>query len=575
MTERTQRFLLLLSVSAVLFVRPPTTGFVFDEQEALLASPVLRTSAPITDVFTHDFWGLPSDRSIGSYRPLVVLVWKLLSPTLALGTPFVFQLVNVVAHAANAFLLLLLAERLGASSKAAFGAALGFACLAISSETVCSVVCLADLLAASAILGASLLALVLPLVALLPVTLLLLLAALLCKETAMAGLVLLPLAALIGRRSVLAALAVGLGSAGALVLSVCARSELFLRGRAPAPPPALDLPGLGPLLTWLRPPRMPLAPLENPLVSAEPLERVATGLAVFAKQCLLTVFPVLPSGDYSAPRQPAEGFGPFALLGALLVLAFMGVSIWGARRRSAPLALGGPWVVLATLPIANVFVLLPTVRADRLAYLPAVGLLLLVSVLLTHLETARRGRIAVALSLGLVFLLAFQASQARAASMRYVTDLAFWEATAIGPRPNAKAELNLGIMLGARGDLPSRIAHTRRAAELAPTWATAHVYLGDALCRSGQVHEASEPYVTGIALSPNSQSNVALALQCLWDRGGLGAVRSRLDEIAARSPGSWLDYLLGRLDRDGVEQGGVPREYRPRGYNESGDKEGS
>ncbi len=572
MTERSQRFLLLLSVSAVLFVRPPTTGFVFDEQEALLASPVLRSSAPIGDVFSHDFWGLPSDRSIGSYRPLVVLVWKLLSPTLALGTPFVFQLVNVLAHALAALSFSLLAERLGASSKAAFGAALGFVSLAISSETVCSVVCLADLLAALAILGAALAVLAVPLVAILPATLVVLLAALLCKETAMAGLVLLPLVVLVGRRSPLGALAAALGGAGALVLSVLARSELFLRGRAPAPPPALDLPGLGPFLTWLRPPRMPLAPLENPLVSAEPLQRVTTGLAVFAKQCLLTVVPVLPSGDYSAPRQPVEGFGPYALLGAVLVFGLLSVSVWGARKRSAPLALGGAWVVLAALPIANVLVLLPTVRADRLAYLPAVGLLLLVAALLTHLETAPRTRLASFVSAALVFLLALEASQARASSMRYVTDLAFWEATAVGPRPNAKAELNLGIMLGARGDLPARIAHTRRAAELAPTWATAHVYLGDALCRSGRVAEASEPYVTGIALSPNSQSNVALALQCLWDRGGLGPVRARLDAIAARSPGSWLGYLLGRLDRDGATQGGVPREYRPRGYNESGEK---
>ena len=62
-------------LSMVLYTRHPATNFIFDEQEALLANPYVRAVAdPATkirwlDAFTRDFWGLPPDRTIGSYRP--------------------------------------------------------------------------------------------------------------------------------------------------------------------------------------------------------------------------------------------------------------------------------------------------------------------------------------------------------------------------------------------------------------------------------------------------------------------------------------------------------------------------
>src|SRR6185436_11390861 len=63
-------------LSMLLFTRHPTrTNFIFDEQEALLANPYVRSIADAkpkfrwVDAFYRDFWGLGPDRSIGSYRP--------------------------------------------------------------------------------------------------------------------------------------------------------------------------------------------------------------------------------------------------------------------------------------------------------------------------------------------------------------------------------------------------------------------------------------------------------------------------------------------------------------------------
>src|SRR5690349_17581873 len=65
-------------LTAILFSRWPATNFIFDEQEALLANPYVNATGGLRyrDAIIRDFWGLPPDRSIGSYRPIPNLLWR-------------------------------------------------------------------------------------------------------------------------------------------------------------------------------------------------------------------------------------------------------------------------------------------------------------------------------------------------------------------------------------------------------------------------------------------------------------------------------------------------------------------
>src|SRR5580700_11088096 len=60
------------ALALVLFSRWPGTNYIFDEQEALLANPYVNAVGGLRfrDAIKRDFWGLPPDRSIGSYRPI-------------------------------------------------------------------------------------------------------------------------------------------------------------------------------------------------------------------------------------------------------------------------------------------------------------------------------------------------------------------------------------------------------------------------------------------------------------------------------------------------------------------------
>src|SRR5690606_16008820 len=154
---------------------------------------------------------------------------------------------------------------------------------------------------------------------------------------------------------------------------------------------------------------------------------------------------------------------------------------------------------------------------------------------------------------------------ARAHALHYTDDLAFWRATVVASPKSAKARLNYAVMVGARGDLEERLAHGRRAIALAPRWPMGHVYQGDTLCRLNRADEAWSYYARGFELDPNSQSLVALALQCLWDKKALEPHRDRLFELADAHPGSWLAFLATDTLQRGAEHNGVDPKYRPRG----------
>jgi hypothetical protein len=123
-------------------------------------------------------------------------------------------------------------------------------------------------------------------------------------------------------------------------------------------------------------------------------------------------------------------------------------------------------------------------------------------------------------------------------------------------------------MLGARGKLDERLVENKLAMELAPTWPMAHIYYADTLCRLGRAEEAWPYYRTGMTLGPNDRNLVALALQCLWDRGAVKSRERDLMAMADEKPGSWLAFLNRDIVWNGTKNGGVDRKYRPRGYDE-------
>jgi hypothetical protein len=585
-------FFTFLVVSLVVFLRPPTTNFVFDEQEALLANPYLLGDVPV-----HR---LPRAQSIGSYRPLPNLLWRPLAFTLGFHSPWLFGMVNILVHALTSTLLALSILHFCAQLPAREGwisawlGGLFFCVCALSTEAVSSVVGLSDVLVGCA--TATILLLVVRLPALTSVRELrkgrLLLTALgvlvasflglLGKESMMASLALLPMMVWfrpfvepLVAKVVAATVTLSLGFF-ALVLYVFLRNQTFGADDFEFSPlvtsgPSAD--AVNAFLRWLSPPALPSDPMNNPLIVASPADRILTAGSIFLSQVGLLLFPLHLTADFSFPRQEVTSHATVSSL--VGVAAFLGLCVWlaleslrSSRRFVGPtralFALGGGWLSCSFLPVSNALVALPTVRAERLFYTPTLGgslCLVACFIALKHVPIVRRAQ-------GAVFLVVLSVVQARAHALHYASDVVFWRATSSGAPASAKSYLNYGVMVGARGDLDERLKYTKASVQAAPDWAMGQIYLGDVYCRRREPERAFPHYFRGLALVARKKDLTALALQCMWERGIFDAHRQEIQDLAAAHPKSWLDYFVRELSQQRKGAEGIPRKYRPRRYNE-------
>ena len=598
-----------IALSMLLYTRSVTTNFIFDEQEALLANPYVRAAGdPKSGIgwmqaFRRDFWGLLPSRTIGSYRPLPDLIWRAMWRVgMRDQSAFPHAYLNVLVHGLNGALLVLLVFRWTRDRATAWLAGLFFIAAAVLTEAVTGVVGLADVLGGTAAVLA-LLALHLPMtlmpLALCAATLL----GLYSKESALCIVPLVPLGALMTShlshprhprriaRTAVATLAVAV----AFVSYVEMRRRCFpyapaaeISREAMAHKPWLAR-AFAAALRWYAQPMLPHDPLNNPLIEAPWPLRVAGALRVFFRGLCQVFLPLALSGDYSAPQEPipARMIFPESVLGAaamglpLLVAPAVGVASWirGKRARDLTLlaAFAAVWVVCAYFPVSNIPILLPTVRAERFWYFPAIGTSILLALAFSHFLSQSESPWKHSSALGLLIaFVGFQGVSAFRHARDYANDLAFWDATRKAVPKSAKAHLNYSVMLGARGDLVGRLAANEVALGLAPEWPMANVYVGDTLCRLHRAPDALRYYIRGFDLAPNEVNLVALGIQCLWDEHQFdepSAAREELEELADKKPGSWVKYLVDDVIANGDENKGVDPKYRPRGYNEGPKKD--
>jgi hypothetical protein len=606
-----------LLVSILLYVRSPLSNYIFDEQEALLANPYVNgEDVPLLSAFKRDFWGLPPERSIGSYRPIPNLVWRLLWHVS--HQPFIHHWVNVIGHAVNGALLAAFVFAASGRRRLAWLTGAVFLSAAVLTEAVSGVVGIADVFGGLGVVVA-LHALRLPLYAMPLGVLFATSFGLFSKESVIVGVPLVALTAfttaplLHPTRSwrVLRCLLALLALVAALVLYTEARKRLYpvALPEALATPLPVGTPRpqqlLHKFLVWFHQPSLPRDPINNPLVEAPFHLRVAAALRVYASGIGQVLFPWTLSGDYSFRAEPVPTRPVFfgSVMGAVLSLGplLVGLGVLLAnmiksfrlrrakaavRRRvlcaGALLATGLLWFPIAYFPHSNIAVLLPTVRAERFWYLPVVGTSLVLGLLARRLVGSRSG------ALGATLVGAFfgvQAFQARSHALDYMDDLSFWDATRKAVPLSAKAQLNYSVMLGARGELKERLHYNKIARELAPNWAMAHVYYGDTLCRLAGAADPPGPkpdaaqrlaraeramphYLKGFGLAPNDPNLIALALQCMWEEKIAMPHRQELSDLADQHPGSWLAFLVSDVLENGAKNGGVSKKYRPRSYDE-------
>lgn len=442
-------------------------GFTYDDTGIVLENPALSAAAPWWAPLTRPYW--PEPHQAGLYRPLTLASYRL-QHVLTGPDATAFHLVNLLLHAAVTLLAFATARRLLGRERLAFSIALLYAVHPLHTEAVTGIVGRAELLAALCGLGGYLAwirgnrreSFGTPFLAGLGFAL-----AAASKESAVGWLLLLaahragllPGAAGYGALRRGQRLRVGLK----LDLAVLAGIAAYLAAR---------LAVLG-TLVGLR----DVTAIENPLVTAPAAQRILTACKILGESVWLHLWPSRLCADYSFDSIRLES-SPIGAGGLIVLLAFALLGAAVKLRRRAPVLIWCLALAVALyLPVSNLVFPIGTIMAERLWYLPSLGVL--GALTWAAVALARRLRLARALPWILAFLLLLLAGRTWQRNRDWRDDRALFAAALEIVPDNVKARVNLA----------SSLVRAERADEAEPHYAHALVILPDYLpALTGQGH---------------------------------------------------------------------------------------
>lgn len=507
----------LAAVAPYLLLAPHP--FVFDAPWAIVENRAVQ-SGSLRGILTSDFFGSPADAPYSnlSYRPLVSLTYAL-EVRLFGNAPWAFHAVDVLLHAAASIAVLALLEALGLGSGLGIAAAVLFAVHPVATETVCSVVGRADLMAGLALLVALLCRLAARerrrrrlfdagALAALAV-------ALLSKEYAVSfpfALVafdlLIPPGGEEGKRAAWRASGrFWVASAGLLAAYVALRWAVL---RSVAQSPAFT-------------------PTDNPLQGTSLAIRWSTAVWILAHAARLLVLPFGLSHHYAAGSLTlADGpLDPRAVLPTAVLAAAAVAAIWG-RARHGSVAPAAALVLFAfpLLPSLNTVGITGVLFAERWLYLPTAGLALVAGWLLARLPSGgawrpAAGAAAAILLVGLAGMTAVRAGV-------WSSERTLAESALRSYPRTAKVWVELGLALGRDGQDADAADAFRRSIDLDPRNPAAYRNLATALDRLGRHREAADAWRRLIALAPKD-------LAVLWSGLGESALLAGETDEAVRA----------------------------------------
>lgn len=292
---------------------------------------------------------------------------------------------------------------------------------------------------------------------------------------------------------------------------------------------------------------MPALPnfVDNPLAHVAFLPRLATALVVLGEYLLLLTFPGTLSSDYSFNQVPVvvSALDP-RLLVATVVLVVLALALVASLRRAPVAAVAVAFVFVPLGATANILVIIGTIKAERLLYLPSLGWCIAVGWLVT--QPARRWR---PLALGaLVMVLCLFAARSWVRNEDWRDEMTA-HAVAIHTAPaSAKTHYNWARDLISQRRLDEAIHHLRRSLAIYPEWSTAHANLGSALALTGNLSEASTHLTVAARLDSASAVIRTNLSQVLLQQGRVEEALEQLEAAERLGPRSLrVARLLGTL----------------------------
>ncbi|MBK8832247.1 MAG: hypothetical protein IPN60_15600 [Saprospiraceae bacterium] len=236
-------------------------------------------------------------------------------------------------------------------------------------------------------------------------------------------------------------------------------------------------------------------------------DRMATSVRTSAEYVGLHLWPFPLSADYWIDEVPIVDFGNVKVLfGVFVILGMLSLAYY--LRRKLPVASWGIlFFFLMLLPVSNFVFAAGFLKAERILYIPSIGLILLMSVLLTKVLDLKSGRIPGFILLGLFLLLFTWRSWTRSGDWKnnYTLAVATLQTSPNSPRFNNM----MGLELRAQNKNDEALAFFEKAVQANPNHVPALVNLGMQYSYFNRQQEAGDLLEKALTLEPGTLATYA------------------------------------------------------------------
>jgi protein O-mannosyl-transferase len=287
--------------------------------------------------------------------------------------------------------------------------------------------------------------------------------------------------------------------------------------------------------------------LDNPLAHVSVSIRLLTALKVLFQNLGLFFWPRFFSSDYSFNQIPllTRWTSTAALSVFALTVAFAAILIW-SYKRAPTLFFGLGFFAITYSLVSNLVLPIGTIRADRLMYLPAVGLCLPVGMGLAKVHELAHGKVLRGLFWSFFGALLVVLSARTVFRNRDWTDALTLSIHDIQVTPKSgKLQSNLGAFYFQTNQYSLAMEHYRIAESIMPDSPPLLTNLGIILKQQGRIDEAIAYLRRAVLLAPGDTRARNVLGVALEKQGDLSGAIAEFDTIIKQDPGN-ADAHFGR-----------------------------
>ncbi len=256
------------------------------------------------------------------------------------------------------------------------------------------------------------------------------------------------------------------------------------------------------------------------------------------------------------PLNPLSALEVAAAAAALLAISWL---VWRARRSCPYWLAGWLWFLGTLVPVIGLVQVGGAAMADRYSYLPSIGIFLAAA--LGIRDGAERFRISnqvVGTAAGLVLAACLALTHRQLNFWR--NDIALFSHAIAVTKDNDTAHLNLGFALQKIGRNDEALAEYRAAQKLAPDRAETHNNIANLLDDMGRPDEAAAEYQEALRINPRFVASHNNYGTLLAELGRFDEAMKQYAAAARLDPADWhAPYLMGKaLLKQGRDTEAIP-----------------